>query len=437
MFEGIIGILTAFFIGFFLISPFMKNTPLSFRVIFSVPLGLGITSVMYFVSMLLNFYNFSFYRHLEFLVFVFCGIFYYFRNEQIAPEKPVFSKSMIVSTIFGFIFYLRYFINNTLGSWDGFRIWNIKAEFLYQYTDLWRNVFKLPHFMMHNDYPLFLPSTTARLWKYAGIDTTDLNTVLGLIFTFSVIYLMYFTVAKYKNKKLAGVVCTILTFTIPFITNGASQAADIPLSLFILSSAVSLLFFIDEKKNIYLILGILYAGMSAWVKNEGMMFFLVYLVLVFALLVWYKEYRKFFIAVYGAIFPVCILALMKISAKAPNDLYSGLILLKTYRHLWDFHYYWIVAKYFIKSIFLNFNIAFTYILLFIPGIRTENKTGAAALWFLIVVMSLGYYTVYVLSPHEMDWILRNSVERIILQLYPLTILALSLSMKIGQKDRVN
>ena len=437
MIGGVAGILIAFYLGFFFLSPFMKNSALAFRILFSVPLGFSLTSFLYFLFMIFNIYNFSFYRSVELVLLVLAGIFYYFKNEQEPVKIPEFSRPLFWSCSAAVIFYLRYFINNTLGSWDGFRIWNIKAEFLYQYSDVWRNVFKLPHFMMHNDYPLFLPCTTARIWKYAGVDSTDLNLITGLIFTFSIIFLLYFTVKKYKNKKLADVVCSILALTVPFITNGASQASDIPLSMFILSSAVALLFFIDERKTIYIFLAVLFSGLSAWVKNEGMMYFLILVMLAVILLIYLKEYKKIIAAGVSVLISACVLFLMKNTAKAPNDLYSGLILLKTYKHLWQIDYYIIIIKHLIKSIFWNFSMAFAYVLLFIPGIKTEKKAGVFVLWSLIFLMSAGYFTVYLLSPHDMDWILKNSIERIILHIYPVFILTLALCMKLGEKDRAN
>ena len=113
--------------------------------------------------------------------------------------------------------------------------------------------------------------------------------ILGLIFTFSTVFLLYFAIKKYKSKTLADVVCSVLAVTIPFITNGASQAADIPLGLFILSSAVAMMFFIESRKNAYLFFAIMFAGLSAWVKNEGMMYFLVFLVISFLILIYLKE----------------------------------------------------------------------------------------------------------------------------------------------------
>lgn len=168
-----------------------------------------------------------------------------------------------------------------------------------------------------------------------------------------------------------------------------------------------------------------------------MMYFLVFLVISFLILIYLKEYKKMLVAVAGIIIPSVILAIMKITAKAPNDLFSGLVLLKTYKHIWQVKYYLIIVKHFLKSVFLNFYIAFTYLLLFISGVSVKYKLQTVFLWLLVVIMSLGYFTVYLLSPHDMDWILRNSVERIILQIYPLFILALSLCMKLGEKDRAN
>lgn len=445
IFGATLGFLSAFYIGFFIVSAFLKNTELPFRVFFGIALGFGLTSVFYFLAMLLNIYNFDSFKNFEFLFLVVCGLFYYFKNEQVpcSTLKPKIPLSLGISSLFGFLISMRYFMNNTLGSWDGFRIWNIKAQFLLQNSEEWRSVFLLPHFMMHNDYPLFLPCTTARLWKYAGADTTSINCFLGLIFTFSIIYLIYFAVKKYKNKTLATACSSILALSPVFLINGASQSADVPMAFLVLCSVLSMFLFFEKKDEgngrFLLVLSIVFAGLSAWMKNEGMMYFLLYSGVLSLYLLSKKDIKNFLCVIFSALPFLCFITLFKSVSHTPNDLYMGVVLLKTYRHIFHFSYYVFIFKFIISIIIKDFSILFLILLLSIKGFEVNKKikTPLFITGILLILMSLGYFTVYLLSPHDLQWLLENSLARIILQITPLSVLALALILKIGQKDNSN
>ncbi len=463
----LLGFLIAFYIGFFAVSIFAKNTELSFRALFAIPLGFGFCSIFYFTAMLLNMYNFKIYIGLEILILLALGIVYYFKNQQKplqivchsvcsqsgAQPKNLWCKAKYFSseifqslrsfkmtkqaiilsivTLYSILIYTRYYMQNTLGSWDGFRIWNIKSEFLFQNSELWRNVFKLPHFMMHNDYPLFLPATNARLWKYAGVDSTGINAFLGLFFTLGIIYLLYFAIKKYKNAKLALIVTSVFALITTFIVNGAAQCADIPMAFMALCSVVAGFLYFERKENVFLVLGILFAGLTAWTKNEGMMYLLAYSGALGLMLLWIKEYKKFLVAAASLLPFVVLLGVFKLTAKAPNDLFMGVVLLKTYKNFFDISLYWYIFKYIIKVIFMDFYMLFPLLLLAIRGFKIEDKNKLQFIFLSIIVftMCIGYFVVYLISPHDLQWLLENSLSRIILQILPIIVLLYTLSLK--------
>lgn len=439
LFSLIIGFFCAFFIGFFLVSSFMKETQLSFRVLFALPVGFGLCSLLYFFSMVLNLYNFGFYRYFEFFVLICCGILYYFKNQQEPPKLPKFSIPFTLALSYGFLIYSRYFINNPMGSWDGFRIWNIKAQFLYQYDNLWRNVFLLPNFLMHNDYPLFIPCTVSRLWKFAHSDFADIANIVGITFTFCTVFLVYFTIKKYKNADLAAVVSSVLALCFIFLTNGASQSADIPMAYMALCAVVSLIMFFDKRENIYIVLGTIFAGLTIWTKNEGIMFLLVYAGVFSLYFLFKKEFRRFWLIVALALPFLAFLAFYKSMTETPNDLFYGIFLLKTYTQVFKYKTWLLIIKWILKFTFTSFVTLFPLFILTARGFEIDKKLKMPFFLVLLILILLacGYFAVYLLSPHDLVWLLQNSLERIMLHMTPIFVLALALCLKICQKDSAN
>lgn len=437
------GFLTAltitFFIGFFLVSLLLKNTPLWLRVLFGIPLGFGLTSVTYFLSMAFGVYNFGVYKSFEFVAVIVLGAAYYFLNEQKQPQwlkAPKLSPLLSIASAYGLMIFLKYHINNPVGSWDGFRIFNIKAEFLYQYDGLWQKLFTLPHFMMHNDYPLSVPSSFARLWKYTGTDLMAANVVFGALFTFSTVFLLYFVIKKYKNPVLAAVISSVLALSTVFLTNGAAMSADVPMAYLVFCTGVCILFYFDKKEINYLILGGIFAGLSAWTKNEGMMFMLVYAFVMCAYLLYCKELKKILAIILPLIPFVILSAYFKVLAKTPNDLFYGIFLLKTYKHVFKFSYYIVIFKWLLKMLWMKFYTLFVLLLLPVSGfcIKDEIKCPFILISAIIMLMGLGYFVIYLLSPHDLTWLLQNSLDRIYLQMTPLFLLILALSLRFFEKD---
>ncbi len=156
-----------------------------------------------------------------------------------------------------------------MGSWDGFRIWNIKAEFLALNTPLWQNVFSLPHFMSHNDYPLLLPSLTARLWNYTGGENFAVNITIGLFFTFGLVYLLFQALEYFKSEKNSSC-CNLCIYDSRyfFLVNGAAQCADVPLAYMYLCTIVCLFLYFRKEKFSYIILATIFFAFSAWTKMK-------------------------------------------------------------------------------------------------------------------------------------------------------------------------
>ena len=427
--------------GYFVVSIIDREMELRFRLLFSIPMGFAVSSVFYFLYQCLNLYNFQDFKWFELIAVIILAL-VYFNHEKPEMAKHKFKKLsnwFYVVNIYALAIFLKYFINNPMGSWDGFRIWNIKAEFLYLQSPLWKNVFHLPHFMSHCDYPLFLPASVARLWQYAGHQWFWANLAMGLLFTFGLVYLLYQAICYFKSEKAAVVVCTVFMISDIFLVNGAAQCADIPLAMFFLSSIVCLFFYFKNKRFTTFLLSIIFAGASVWVKNEGLMFLAVYTLVMLCWFVANKRNKKTLItAAIAAIFAACAI-LYKKFAGAPNDLVYGFLEVKSYTFAFDLHRYLVVLQTFLTLMFGKFVLFLSLAILAIKGfkIKEKFKNSFALSLAILLFMIAGYLAVYILSPHDINWLTENSMERIILQILPVFVFLFSITLRIGKPDSIN
>lgn len=432
--EGLgLGILSAVLCGFFAISLAAKSLEPAFKVILGIGAGFGIYSILYFLLKILNVSHFGIFVFCEFLsLLTLGGLFFRQKSEiNLKTQPPSISLPFLFSLVLGFLIYMKFFIINAFGSWDGFRIWGIKAKFLYEMSPMWKRVFELPHFMVHNDYPFFVPANFARLWHYSGGFNFEAANIFGLIFTFSTVFLIFFALKKFKNKTLAALYASILSLSPLFLANGATQAADIPISFFFLCAAVCLVLYFEKKNVSFIILSVFFAGLSAWTKNEGMMFLLVECAVLSGYFIYKKEFKNFAILLSSFLPFAAFLGYFKHIAHTPNDVIMGITVLKTYNHFFDISKYLLIIKTFFYMLFTRFNILF---LMLIPAgaglvIKKELRTPVVLLSAIFALLCVGYFLIYLLSPHDLSWHLENSLDRIMLQTVPFIVLLFGLLIK--------
>ena len=62
-------------------------------------------------------------------------------------------------------------------------------------------------------------------------------------------------------------------------------------------------------------------------------------------------------------------------------------------------------------------------------IKQKQKTPIILLLSIFLLMAAGHFLIYLLSPHDLDWHLENSLDRIMLQMLPFSILLLGLVIR--------
>ena len=325
--------------------------------------------------------------------------------------------------------------------WDAFSIWNLHARFLFLGGDHWRNGFSALIPWSHPDYPLLLPAAIAHFWSYLGHDDPVVPSVIGLLLTFSTLTLLVSSLAVLRGSVAAMLGGLVLSSTPFFVEQGTSQYADVPLSFFMLASLVLLNLagggYLENHPSPTgsVLLSGLAAGFAAWTKNEGLLFF-VALVLaqtwVFAL----RPFRdstdgqssrswRLMAGFLGGAAPVLVMVFwFKHSLATPGDLFSTprIILDKVLTP----GRYWTILQWFAKA-FLRFGswwiVPGTLAMLVFRLLTRGKRCPVREPLFWVSAISLGlvlsgYFAIYVITPRDLYWHLRFSLNRLFLQLWP-------------------
>ena len=323
--------------------------------------------------------------------------------------------------------------------WDAFSIWNLHARFLFRGGGYWRDGLSPLIPWSHPDYPLLLPASIAHFWTYLGHEKQIVPSVIGLVFAFSTLGLLYSSLAQMRGHNVAMLGFITLASTPLFIEQAASQYADVPLSFFFLASMTLVSLYAQASREGaargFLVLSGLAIGFAAWTKNEGVLF-LFATVAAFLIVSTHGKRQKspsnksetpawpaVAMLLLPAV-PVFGLVLWLKHLAPRGDLFSApqIMLEKMLTPA----RYWAIVKWYAKE-FLRFGewwpIPATVLLLALYFTAASRKTGPKRTslrlgnWTLTLTLA-GYFAVYVITPNELYWHLRFSLNRLFLQLWP-------------------
>lgn len=328
--------------------------------------------------------------------------------------------------------------------WDAFSIWNLHARFLFLGGDHWRDGFSPLIPWSHPDYPLLLPGAIAQFWSYLGHDDPVVPAMIGLVFTFSTLALLIASLAHLRGSTSAMLGGLALSSTPFFIEQGTSQYADVPLSFFILATLVLLHLGCRQSPDAprnpsgQLLLAGLAAGFAAWTKNEGLLFLVALVVAqvwVFTLKpIGYGSggrsggrWRCLVSFALGTAPMLAILGWFKHSIATQGDLLSGPAI-AAHKVLTPSRY-WIIVQWYAKE-FLRFGswwivpgtVAMLALYLLTHGKRNSDREPVFYASLMTLGLTLaGYFAIYVITPRDLYWHLRFSLNRLFLQVWPSTI----------------
>ena len=339
---------------------------------------------------------------------------------------------------------LRTFAHPHGDGWDAFAIWNLHARFLFRSGAHWSEGFSPLIPWSHPDYPLLLPAAIAHFWTGLGHEAQIVPALTGLVFTFSTVALLYSSLAILQGPISAMLGGLTLLATPFFIDQGTAQYADVPLSFFILATIVLIClsenaYGVGRDHGLPVLAGIS-CGFAAWTKNEGLLFLLA--VVTSRLIVPAMTRSRSTLAVthppldedvragstsfaffLAGIAPLLLLITwFKHLVPASNELFSSIAFYK----LLDTWRYWAILKWYGKD-FLRFGDWFL-----IPGTLllaglylacpathlSATSRGSRACGIALAMTLSGYFVIYFITPYDLYWHLRFSLNRLFLQLWP-------------------
>jgi hypothetical protein len=326
--------------------------------------------------------------------------------------------------------------------WDAFSIWNLHARFLFLGGPHWRDGFNSLIPWSHPDYPLLLPAMIAHFWSYLGHDDPIVPAIIGVVFAFSTLTLLVSSLAQLRGRIAALLGGLALLSTPFFVEQGAAQYADVPLSFFILASFVLLRIGYcrlpngDHNHAGALALAGLAAGFAAWAKNEGLLF-LFALVTGHLLAFTRNQIRDaavesskrnwMFPFLTGAAPILIVIAVFKHSVAAPGDLLSSPDVMV--HKLLTLSRYGVTVRWFVKDL-LRFGDwwivpgTVAMLVFYLLTRRKQSRTHDPLFWGSVLTLGLtlaGYFAIYLITPRDLYWHLRFSLNRLFLQLWPATV----------------
>ena len=323
------------------------------------------------------------------------------------------------------------------GDWDASSMWNLHACFLYRGGEHWTSLFSKLLEWSPPDYPLLLPASVMRSWVFAGGETVAGPILVAFVFMAGVSLLLFSGLALLRGRLRASLAVILLVGTPLFVARAAQQYADVPLSFFYLATLVLLCLADREREARHGLLALagLACGMAAWTKNEGLLF----TICVLLPRIWtlartsgartcWSRMRPFL----AGLLPVALIILFfKVQYAPPNDILGAAGRASALERVLTPSRYATIGEWFLKQAFafgrwdeLRFipisPVPLLLGALVLFGIRPDARglQGAmTAAWTLGLTLA-GYFFIFLVTPHTLEWQLTSAGGRLLMQLWP-------------------
>lgn len=330
--------------------------------------------------------------------------------KNLLPNVAITGKHIVIAVLL--LLYTRNFFleSERWGNWDAWAIWNLHAKFL-SFNHEWQQMFSIRIAQWtHSDYPLFLSSLIAFVWKSTGIFEPYTPILIAYLIAIAIPFVLYASIPSAHQSVLGSGFLIILLIDFNFLSIAVSQGADTLLALFYLISLIC--FYYQEADHRIAFLTGFFGATCSWIKNEGLLFYLV--VSIFFVCMNYGNRKLIYYFILGSVLPLGILVFYKTKYSPGNDLVQNQSI-KTLKYLFTPSRYLYIGKYIINTIFLKFPVLLPCVIISVYlGIRKREFM----LFAILTTVLTGYFFVYLTTPHDLYWHLSTSCERLIHQLYP-------------------
>ena len=312
------------------------------------------------------------------------------------------------------------------GDWDATGIWNSHARYLYRDGPSWsktiRNTF-------HADYPLLVPATAARLWRYIGHEVPETAGMLGVLYGLASLVVLTSTLAFFRSDVRTVLFGLTLLGTPFYLDYATSGSADVPLSLYILSTIalICLEASVTPGNAGPMVLAGFTAGCAGWTKNEGLLIICATSLALLIPMLWdpRSTIRRFSAFLAGIALPFAAILWFKFVVAPPNDIFGSRQFAEMVGKLTNPQRYWTVllgasdgfwsfGDWILNPILLLLG----YVVLYRLDRRVLTNRGWLQGVLTCATVLAGYGFVYVMTPMDLQWHLDSSLPRLYLHLWP-------------------
>jgi hypothetical protein len=321
------------------------------------------------------------------------------------------------------------------GRWDGWAIWTLRAAFIYQAREQWRVAFDPLLYWSHLDYPLLLPLSIVRGWRFVGSDTMLVPRVVGVS---CAVLLMLATAALVWQRRGAGWAMAAVAGVVSlgtFLQESSAQLADVPLALMALMSAAV---FADTVRSSrtglrqWAALGV-WLGLAAWTKNEGVSLAIAFTLAAVIATLRRRPHVTIAGLLLGAAPWAALIAWQRLTLYGDTDVLQrtrpladllldlerhGTIIRQTLAHLST------------QGLAVGALLAMLCLCFVCGPVRGRlQRRAAMALGVALALHAAAAYGVYLITPHPLAWHIGESVHRLVLQVWPALLLLIALSAR--------
>lgn len=327
------------------------------------------------------------------------------------------------------------------GQWDAWAIWNQKARFLLRAGDQWTASLAVP--WSAPGHPMLVSFTVARLWAYAGAELTSIPALASALYGATTLAVVMG--ALDPGRARAWVAGAVLVSPLAFSHLMAAQTADLAFAAFAVASLAMLrqddpaVWKQRDRARSALLLSGLCGGLSAWTKNEGLVLLVASACLVAWVTVRHGRWQDAAWWVAGVAPVAAVVAYYKlVVAVVPPEYFAGagttlvqqLTSLDRHAAVWSLlRPMWVGWG----GPFARWSLPVVMVAAVAMAVTPTGRSGRGVL-AVVVMMLAGYYTVYILTPLDLAWLVGTTFERLVMQVWPALVMAALSVGRTGPRD---
>lgn len=364
------------------------------------------------------------------------------------PLKKILTIAVYAAIVFAVGIFLSLTWKDPWGGCDAQEIWNVCAKNMYENTGRLTREFFNNGSWHHQDYPLLLPGIIAAGWEYTGRAIPAIPIFTAALYSFVTAGLLFSSLTILRDKTQGVLAMLVLLGTPLFIQHGSEQYADIPLGSYFLAVIVLLYsrnYLPGAARQLLFLAGIA-MGFACWTKNEGLLFLAAIISVWFILSLMSKRMKTFSNEIsfflLGLLPVFVIIMYFKVRLAPSNDVVSLAGSAAILPRLMDFSRYIEISKSFIaeasrfgKGLVSPVYLLIAYFALSGTKIKQKDQFVFSVTSISLLFILMGYFFIYVVTPHNLEWHLCTSLHRLFLQIYPSLLFVFFMAVRTPENER--